>query len=44
VGLVALMMIPEIAIRRLGGGVLSSLMARFSGRRQAEQKGREERP
>jgi hypothetical protein len=44
VGLVALMMIPEIAIRRLGGGVLSSLMARISGQRQAEQKGREERP
>ncbi|MBI2204080.1 MAG: hypothetical protein HYU41_09545 [Candidatus Rokubacteria bacterium] len=42
VGLVALMMLPEIAIRRLGGGVISSLIARFGSRRGGEP-GREER-
>jgi uncharacterized membrane protein len=40
VGLVAVMMLPEIAIRRLGGGVIGSLIARF-GRRA--EPGREER-
>jgi hypothetical protein len=36
VGFVALMMIPEIAIRRLGGGAVGALLARLSGRRPSE--------
>ncbi|MBI1735973.1 MAG: VWA domain-containing protein, partial [Candidatus Rokubacteria bacterium] len=43
VGLVALMMIPEIAIRRLGGGAIGTLVARLTGRRPAD-RAREERP
>ena len=44
VGLVALMMIPEIAIRRLGGGAIGAFVARITGRRPAANAAREERP
>lgn len=44
VGLVALMMVPEIAVRRLGGGALGALLSRLSGRRRETVQGREERP
>ena len=40
VGFVALAMIPEIAIRRLGGGVIGSLLARLGGGRAIETDGR----
>jgi Ca-activated chloride channel family protein len=41
VGFVALMMIPEIAIRRLGGGAIGSLLARLGGGRPAGTDGKE---
>ena len=43
VGFVALMMVPEIAVRRLGGGAIGSLLARLAGRRRTTDTGREER-
>jgi hypothetical protein len=41
VGLVAALMIPEVALRRLGSGMLGSLVGRLTGRRG--DRGREDR-
>jgi hypothetical protein len=44
VGFVALMMLPEIAIRRLGGGGLGALFGRLRGDRRSRDIAREEQP
>jgi hypothetical protein len=42
VGLVALLMVPDIALRRLGSGSLARLTGWFAGRRRRDAARREE--